>query len=58
MSRASVIFILKHFAHFPGQYSLFYFYGLFKWERLGSLSLYYALHLVLIMRVSSIDRIS
>src|SRR5215208_1481278 len=57
MTQACVILILEHLAHFPGQYSLFCFYGLFEWERLASLSLY-TLRLVLIMRVSPIDWIS
>ncbi len=57
MTRACVIFVLEHLVHFPGQYSFFYFYGLFEWERLASLSLY-TLHLVLIMRISPLDWIS
>src|SRR5215217_2461819 len=57
MAQACVILILEHLAHFPGQYSLLCFYGLFEWERLASLSLY-TLRLVLIMRVSPIDWIS
>jgi hypothetical protein len=48
---------LEYLIHFPGQYSFFYFYGLFEWERLAGLSLY-TLQLVLIMRVSPIDWIS
>src|SRR5919107_255084 len=57
MTKAFVIFVLEHLAHFSGQYSFFCFYGLFERERLTS-PCRYTLHLVLIMRVSPIGRIS
>src|SRR5918998_472039 len=57
MTRAFVVFILQHLAHFSGQNSFFCFYRLFERERLASLSLS-PLYLVLIMRVSPIDWIS
>src|SRR3712207_638608 len=57
MTRAFVVFILQHLAHFSGQNSFFCFYRLFERERLASLSLS-PLYLVLIVRVSPIDWIS
>jgi hypothetical protein len=57
MTQALIVFVLEHLAQFSRQNSFFCFYGLFERERLTSLSLY-TLHLVLIMRVSPIDRIS
>src|SRR5215211_372725 len=57
MTQAFIMFILEHLAQFSGQNPFFCFDGLFERKRLTTFSLY-TLHLVLIMRVSSIDGIS